>query len=331
MAENYQHFSAVERETLYALLQAGKSKPDIAKVLDRHKSTIYRELGRNNSSVGYLPDRAQGKYIERRQKANFLDQESSIRNRIMSLLKKGYSPKQIEMQLEKETGEKKISHESIYQFIYSPEGKRLNLGSCLARKRKKRKVRKTHSKKRTPIPNRVSIHKRPSIIDKREEFGHWEGDLMIFSNTKTNFITLRERVSRFMIVIKNPNKTAEVTAKNIIKTFSGPLKKLIRSCTFDNGGEFAGHERIAKTLDSDIYFCDPYASYQKGTVEQGNGVVRVAYPRSTDIENTSQYLINKTMRHINNRPMVLHNGKSPSEVFSKLVGCDLKGVVALQT
>ena len=217
MAKNYHHFSECERKRLYTLLQEGRSKPDIANILGRNTSTIYRELGRNYSSVGYLPDTAGRKYLQRRQKQTLLEKCKDTKNKVISLLKKRYSPKQVSMQLKKESGVNVISHETIYQFIYSPEGKELDLGSYLTRKRKKRRARKTNSKKRTPIPNRVSIHDRPIIIDKREEFGHWEGDLMIFSNTKFNLITLRERVSRFMLAIKNPNKTAEMTANNIIK------------------------------------------------------------------------------------------------------------------
>lgn len=331
VAQKYQHLTIHEREKLYSLVQKETPKLAIARILGRHKSTIYRELGRNYSSVGYLPDRAKSKYNQRRHKSTLLDKSPDIKKRVIALLKQRYSPKQISMQLEKEKGTKIISHETIYQFIYSSGGVEMSLGSYLPRKRKKRKLRKPNAKKRTPIPNRVSIHDRPKEIEKREEFGHWEGDLMIFSNTKKNLITLRERKSRFMISIKNENKKAQTTAANIIKAFPEKLKNLIKSCTVDNGGEFAAHEKISKKLDIDIYFCDPYSSYQKGTIEQGNGVVRVEHPRSSDMENMPQNQINKTMRNINNRPMVLHGGKSPSEVFREMVGCKLKGIVALQT
>ena len=154
---------------------------------------------------------------------------------------------------------------------------------------------------------------------------------MIFSNTNTNLITLRERVSRVIIAIKNSSKHADVTANNIISTFRGTLQELMASLTLDNGGEFAQHELIAEKLMLKTYFCDPYSSWQKGTNEQGNGIVRVEMPRDTDIEKMSQYRINKLLKNINNRPMQLHGDLSPSEIFKKMVGDNLSGVVALQT
>ena len=153
---------------------------------------------------------------------------------------------------------------------------------------------------------------------------------MIFSNQRINLITLKERKTRVMLAIINKTKEAKTTAKNIITKFKGDNKDLFLSCTLDNGGEFAQHEKIAKLLDAQIYFCDPYASYQKGSVEQGNGVIRVELPRHTDLENISQKEINSLMKNINSRPMELHGGLSPSEVFVQMSGNRANGFVALQ-
>ncbi len=153
---------------------------------------------------------------------------------------------------------------------------------------------------------------------------------MIFSKQQETLITLRERKTRVMIAIKNSGKNSVETADKVIKTFSGINNIYFNSCTFDNGGEFAKHQKIAKKLKADTYFCDPYASYQKGSVEQGNGVARVELPRSTDLANMKQTEINRVMKNINSRPMAMHNGESPSELFRSLIGNKLKGVVALQ-
>ncbi|MCP3679132.1 MAG: IS30 family transposase, partial [Gammaproteobacteria bacterium] len=108
-------------------------------------------------------------------------------------------------------------------------------------------------------------------------------------------------------------------------------KKYVLSFTFDNGGEFAQHQMIAKKLHAEVYFCDPYASYQKGSVEQGNGVIRSELPRKIDFESMTQNEINQLMRGINRHSMELHNGESPAEYFRKTCGGKLSGIVALQT
>ena len=174
--------------------------------------------------------------------------------------------------------------------------------------------------KSSKIPNRVSIHDRPANIDTRDTFGHWEGDLVLFSNTTTNLITLRERKSRLFVTVKNPSKHADVTSKNIISKFRGRKKVLIETLTLDNGGEFFKHEEIAKCLRIDTFFCDPYASYQKGSVENGNGVLRYDLPRSTDIDSLSQKQIDKIVDKINNRPMKCLGFKTPAEVFMEKYG-----------
>ncbi|MCP3679352.1 MAG: IS30 family transposase, partial [Gammaproteobacteria bacterium] len=131
------------------------------------------------------------------------------------------------------------------------------------------------------------------------------------------------------LAIKNSGKNSVETAAKIIKTVSGGNNIYFNSCTFDKAGEFAQHQKIAKQLKAQTYFSHPYASYQKGSVEQGNGMARVELPRSADLANMKQTEINRIMKNINNRPMALHNGESPSEIFRSLIGNKLKGVVAL--
>jgi IS30 family transposase len=330
MGKEYSHFSESERIQLLTLEEAGFSVLVIAEKLNKHKSSVYRELAGNMSSSGYSAQKAHVAAMNRRAKESRLEINFSLQSDVISLLKKHYSPRQISVTLRNKGGES-VSHETIYKFVYSNAGNLLELPQWLARRHRKRKPKVKNKVKKSPIPNRNSIKNRPIAINTRKEFGHWEGDLMIFSNTNTNLITLRERVSRVIIAIKNPSKHAEVTAKNIISTFRGTLHPLIASLTLDNGGEFAQHELIAEKLQLKTYFCDPYSSWQKGTNEQGNGIVRVEMPRDTAIDNMSQYRINKMMRNINNRPMQLHSDLSPSEIFRKIVGDDFKGVVALQT
>jgi len=163
----------------------------------------------------------------------------------------------------------------IYAYIYDERARDERLYIHLRRKRRWRKPKLSRSQHRHgPIPNRIGITERPSIIATRQTFGHWEGDLILFNKTKTNLITLRERKSRLMLAIKNPSKQAKTTADNIIDKFKGNKKSLLATVTFDNGGEFAEHQRIAQALNIDIFFCKPYASYEKGTIENGNRELR---------------------------------------------------------
>ena len=330
MRKQYEHFTVTERERLYESLNMGISKSEIANILGKHRASVYREISRNVSNVGYLPDRATNYYMDRRKKLAKLSENTELRNKIITMLKNKLSPKQIVMMLKKHEDMLSISAESIYKFIYSAQGQELGLSQYLRRKRKKRKSRKTLYGKKTSIPNRTPIKQRPEDINNRDIFAHWEGDLMIFSKQKINLITLRERYSRVMLAIKNETKESESTIAKIINKFKMGNKDLFLSCTLDNGGEFARHEKIIKTLNAQTYFCDPYSSYQKGSVEQGNGIIRVELPRNTDLGNISQRKINSLMRNINNRPMELHDGLSPSEVFMKMCGRTVRGFVALQ-
>lgn len=317
MGKHYEHLDIASREKLYELLQKGYGVKVIAEKLCYHKSTLYRELNRNKTRIGYLPDSAQKLADKRHAKPLKIEGNPELKNSIISRLMGGWSPEQIAGFLQREKGIKVISHETIYAYIYSRKDKDNSLHLCLRKRRKRRRARVGCKAKRISIPNRTSIHARPAEIEEREAFGHWEGDLMLFSDQRNNLITLRERKSRFFIAIKNPNKMADTTAENIIKKFRGQKKTLIETLTLDNGGEFASHEKIQKCLRIDTFFCDPYSSYQKGSIENGNGVLRYDLPRSTNLENLSQKAIDKIVSKINNRPMKCLGFNTPAEVFQK--------------
>lgn len=329
MGTKYSQLTNEERIQLAAFSEMKLKVSEISEKLGKHTSTIYRERNRNIYHKCYQANHAQKKYLMRRHKAARLEYETVLQKQVIDLLKQHYSPYQISITLAKQE-QVSISHESIYQFIYSVHGQKLNLSQWLPRKRKRRKSREKSQIKISPIPNRNPIKNRPKEIDDRSSFGHMEGDLMIFSKAKTNLITLCERKSRCFFAIKNPSKHADVTANNIISNFRGDMKKLMRSLTLDNGGEFARHELIANKLKLSTYFCEPYSSWQKGTVEQRNGVMRIEMPRDIDIDNMSQKSINKIVRNMNNRPMRLHGNQSPADIFKKYAGDNLKGFVALQ-
>jgi IS30 family transposase len=321
MGKSYSQLTLRSREKIYELKGKGFSKDSIAETLGCHRSTIYRELRRNKSRLGYLPDKAHKMALDRCINSLKIERNSELKADIIDKLQRGWSPEIISGYLKKEKGISVISHETIYAYIYSKNGCERGIYLTLQKRRKKRKARSIGKiKKSICIPNRVSIHNRPPEINERISYGHWEGDLMLFSNQSANLITLRERKSRFLIAIKNPSKHSEITAKNIKSRFKGRKKILIETLTLDNGGEFAKHENIAKCLKSNTFFCDPYSSYQKGCVENGNGVLRYDLPRSTEINSLTQRRIDKIVNKINNRPMKCLGFYTPAEVFRQNYG-----------
>ncbi len=321
----------MDRVHLQYLLEKGMRKSEIAKLLGFDVSTIYRELKRNihtfyknttinNKHYAYHHSFAQSKANNRRYvKPRKLDIDKSLRDYVLKKLKEYWSPKQIEGRLKLEsTLENIVTHETIYQYIYKKWQIRYRFSKYLRRKRINRIP--VNSRRKRHIPESMLIRNRPAEISTRESFGHWECDLMIFNkNTKCNLITLRERKTRFVIVIKNNNKLAYDTASNIIRKLK-QFSKYVKSITFDQGSEFFRYNWLKKTLGTEIYFCNPASPYQKGEIENVNGIIRVHFPRNIDIGLVSQNRIDALARNINNRPMECHNYSTAMEVFNKAIG-----------
>lgn len=320
MGKQYQHITQENRVAISTLLKAGFGRQAIADQLGVHRSTIYREINRNGLKVsGYLPIVAERLVKERKTRQLKLNEDNDLSRLVAGYLKKGWSPEQIAGRLKQENqGISLISHETIYRWIYSDFGKRNRYYMLLRRKRFWRVPRGVR-KPKAIIPDRISIADRPEAINQRNEFGHWEGDLMLFTKagTKSNLITLRERLSRYFVAISNPSRHAIETAKRITKYFSSGKNDTVNSITFDNGSEFFAHLYIANQLGISTFFCDPYKSWQKGSVENGNGVLRVELPRTTQIDKMSQAEINKLVMSINRRPMKCLSYRTPEEVFNE--------------
>jgi IS30 family transposase len=257
--------------------------------------------------------------MARRQRPLRLSKEKELRAYVHSKLLKGWSPWQIEGRLKLENdGKCIISHETIYRYIYSDNELRNQLYKKL---RRKHFFRVKRGQRKPRIPEELMIKNRPKEINNRGIFGHWECDLMIFKQgIKGNLITLRERVSRYLLSIKNVNKTAKGTALAIISTLKG-YKSYINSITFDQGSEFQRYDWIKECLETEIYFCEPGAPEQKGAVENVNGVIRVEFPRSLNIDAIKQDEISKIADEINERPLKCLGYKTPKEVFMGYTGC----------
>lgn len=302
-----------ERRQIYSGICSGASQREIAKKLDRSPSTISREIRRNCDKSGYLYAGEAHEKAQKRKHINKpkINKDAALKEYIIEGLLKHWSPLSIAARWKMETG-KSISKEAIYQWIYSVNGESLKLKRLLVRRRKKRGMNRKIKKQK--IKNRVSIHNRPKNINERVEMGHFEGDLIFNKGSQSqNILTLVERVSRAAILVKNDNKKSETVIDALINKIK-TLNILILSITFDNGTEFADHHKLNE-LGIKTYFCDPGAPWQKGSIENVNGVLRRYIPFDMPASEISDNFVNEVNVKINNIPREILGYKTAAEVF----------------
>jgi IS30 family transposase len=294
----------------------------IAGRLKRNPSTISREIKRNgfkdkHDNQYYVAIHAQSCWQEKKSKAGKRQplKNPKIYSYVLNKLRFGWSPEQIAGRLRKKYSKTLICHETIYRFIYSKKNQDKRLWEYLPLKRVKRRKKKGRKTKRIMIANRVSIHKRSKKIDKRKEFGHWEGDSIVGKNHKSAIHTEVERLSRYLLARKLTGFKPEETVDNQIKIFDNLPVKAKRSTTVDNGLEFANHLLLKKEVNMITYFADPYASWQRGTNEYHNGLLRRYLPKRTDFNTITQEELGDIVNEINSRPRKCLNYQTPKEVF----------------
>lgn len=309
--------SEEERDRIAVLHAQGRSVREIGRLLDREHSTILRELTRNRFGSGYNAIHAQHVAEDRKSHAGKRHplKDKSIYAYILEKLKEGWSPEQIAGRLQFESGERVICHETIYRFIYTKALKEDRLWEYLPRKQKHR--HKYHGRKtqRSRIPQRVSIHNRPQRINNRSELGHWEGDTVEGRNHKDGIHTEVERVSRYLMATKVAAITSEETIEVQKAMFSHLPEQLRQSTTLDNGKENHLHVQLEE-LSMKTYFADPYSSWQRGTNENTNGLLRRYLPKKTVLTNVTQEELDDIVWEINNRPRKVLQYRKPIEILS---------------
>lgn len=215
----------------------------------------------------------------------------------------------------------RISYETVYQFINSEEGKELGLVKHLRRgkhRKSKKKRMKPIDPKKQAIPSRISIHERPTIVKRRGRYGDWESDLMEGKRSSKVVLSVQKELrSQHVYLKKLKNKSAEETKKDINRKLKPLPKSLRRTMTFDNGRENAQHMKLVKALGIKTYFCDPYSSWQKGSVENIIGLIRQYIPKGTDLSTVSDKRIQEIQDKLNNRPRKCLEYKTPHQVLSK--------------
>ncbi|MEE8483083.1 MAG: IS30 family transposase [Nitrospinota bacterium] len=323
MGKNYNQLDLEERVKIGMLKAGGKSVREIGVLLGRSHSTIVGELKRNAyplHNYDYLAHTADDMAEERKRKAGQRERLKSrkIRSFVRRKLRQDWSPELIAGWLRENRQDMYISHEAIYQYVHmdAPELKKHLIRGH--RQRKRRGYSRKHTK--SHIPNRTAITERPVQINNREEFGHWEADSVVSRKGKAALCVQAERKSRKIKITKLARKTAKLTRIAINRRLSRYPQRACLSITYDNGTENVEHETVNKTLGTKSYFCAPYRSWEKGTVENRIGLIRHYVPKKTDIGLLSNRDIKRIERRINNRPMKCLNYKTPNQVFAKLCG-----------
>jgi len=324
----YTHLTQDERYQIYILKQAGHVQSEIAKLMKRNKSTISRELRRNCGQRGYRPAQAHVSAVQRTQASNNSPRVAAKTWRFVdSKLGKLWSPEQITGYLTV-NGQATVSHESIYQRIYADK----RAGGTLHRNLRCQKARKKRyggRERRGTIPNQVSIDARPAVVAARSRYGDWEGDTVIGAHHQQALVTLNERKSRYTLIGKVARKTAQAVSDTMIALLT-PFTDCVHTMTTDNGKEFAQHERIAQTIDTEFYFAHPYRSWERGANENMNGLIRQFFPKKMHFETITAKDVNFAMNSLNHRPRKCLDFKTPHEVFMKQLQ-SLHHAVALQT
>ena len=314
----YNQLTREQRYAIYLGLKEGKSKKVIAQQINVSSSTVSREIKRNSNRHGrYIWKEAQelaGVRKERLPGNRKLKQ--CVIDAALNLLKtEDWSPQQISGHLVQQGIS--ISHETIYKHIREDCTGELK-SHCRHKMKYRHHIRKKRPTKATNIPDRISIHNRPTEADGRR-FGDWEMDLIIGNGQKSAILTICERSSNFLLMAPLPyGKKPEEVAKAVVRLLR-PYKDHVHTITTDNGSEFAHHKYIAQKLGTTVYFADSYCSWQKGAIENANKLIRQYLPKGTDFRMYSEHEIRLIQYKINRRPRRKLNFFSPKSVFFKLI------------
>ena len=328
----YNHLSIEEREKIQELVWQKKSIRYIAIELGRSPSSISREIKRNNpkQTKRYTPRLANNRAIKKRscRGKSKIDTDAVLHSYVITQLKIGWSPEQIAA-----TAPSNISHEAIYQYIYAQVyrnghglvklGKE-DLRPYLARRKKRRTpqgLRRSYRVLSGPLP---SIDDRPAIADLRTEIGHWEDDLIVSRESSDNLKTINERVSGLVFISRVNNGTSEASDRAVTDRLKAVPKQYRKTLTRDRGSENVRYKKLATDLGIQIFFAHAYSSWERGSNENLNGLIRRYLPKKTDFRLISDEQIKHIEYLLNSRPRKRLGWKTPYEVFFEMTGVALR-------
>lgn len=323
--KKYIRLTFKERVIIQTLIDENKSKAFIAKKLKRSRSTITREINKWLIDPGDKYDAtlanwlAKDDYLNKRN-LDKINTYTRLKFFVYKGLLKGWSPDQISGRLKDRYPNDpvmSISYEAIYMHIYRHRQASLNkkLIKLLPYQKSQRRRANAKTKRGTKIKDIINIKERPKHIENRQEIGHWEGDLVIGKGQKSAIGTIVERKSRFVCIIKLKDRKSATVTRQFAKILKGFKQNLIKTMTYDNGVEMAKHKEFTKQTGIKVYFADPYASWQRGTNENTNGLIRRYFPKGTDFNNVTAKQLKYVQDKLNNRPRKIINYKTPNEIF----------------
>ena len=324
---SYTHLTEQERYVISHLTIAEFSLREIARRINRHHTTVSRELKRIKAQYPYSVywyDWTHPEALKRRCQARHYRRQRNSRlvRYVKAKLKVQWSPEEIaqRIRIDYPNDERmRISHETIYRWIYLDAVGKGKLYLNLRRSHKKRRRQKRYGTGRRFLAGRKNIAERPKIVGERERFGDWEGDTIEGKKSSGYIATLVERKSRYLLASKLKNKKAATLTCQGIKAFTIVPKKMRHTLTVDNGSEFAQFKEFEKKTGLTIYFADPYSAWQRGANENTNGLLRQYFPKGSNFKDIMEKDVDKAIRILNNRPRKCLNYRTPHEVFWKAV------------
>lgn len=309
----YHQLTREQRYQIAALREAGHNQSEIARGIGVHKSTVSRELQRNHATRGYRPRHAHLLALARRVGKARCVLTSRHWDEVHRLLRQDWSPEQIAGRVAEE-GAFRVSPEWIYQNLLQDKRRGGDLHRHLRCQKIRRKRYGKARRVRGAIAGRVGIAERPAVVARRRRLGDWEGDTLAGQRWRTGVLTLVERKSRFTRLGRLRNKSAPVTATAVARCLR-PLASWVHTLTVDNGQEFARHQTITARLQAPVYFADAYAPWQRGTVENVNGLLRQYLPKTLDFATVTTQQLRRAEDRLNHRPRKCLGYRTPHEVF----------------
>ena len=318
----YKRVTKEERSLIYRWRQEGFGLRETARRLGRAASSICRELVRNRGQRGYRPKQAHWQATENARRPGPRRFTEAVRIDAEKRLKDGWTPEIIGERAKLE-GRAWVCKETIYKHIYADAktGGKLWMNLPRARRKRHRRAPRHEGRGRGQIPNQRRIDTRPVEIETRQTVGHWEGDLINGAHETGNLITLVERNTRFTLIGRTDSKEAEEVLRGICAQFETLPQAARLSLTLDNGKEFARHEEMARTTNMDVFFARPYHSWERGTNENTNGLIRRLHPKKSSFSDIGRTELKRIDTYLNDRPRKCLGWMTPREKMTVFLAC----------
>ena len=323
MAKPYQHLTAGNRIIIEHERGKGTSYQQIARMLDKHPTTVSREVRRNSlQNARYHAQAAQVRARRRRSKANAQPRRQTVRlwEEFAQMLRqrpRKLSPELYHGRKTQIDGQASLSCSWLYELLHRDRQQGGDLYTCLPRRGRNYRKRRASGASSSKIPNRIDIDQRPPEVADRKTPGHWEIDTVIGRGHQGVLLTAIERYSRWTRIRVLPHREAQCLAFAILELLL-PVRPWVRTITVDNGLEFAAHEYAGKVLNAPCYFCKPYPSWQRGQIEQLNGLVRRTFRKTQSFQHLTQEAVEQEAQELNHMPRKCLGFRTPQEVFDAI-------------